>query len=103
MKTAALKEPVFESDFFFRAIFYRDPRYALKRAKKLPVEKTVEKTVEKIFVIIKANPSITQKEIMDKTGLTRRGVEWNLKKLKGADRIQRIGPDKGGHWEIIEK
>ena len=60
----------------------------------------MEKTVEIILVLIKDNPQITQKNLMVKTGLTRRGVEWNLKKLKEANRIRRIGPDKGGHWEI---
>jgi len=28
-------------------------------------------------------------------------VEWNLKKLRDEGRIRRIGPDKGGHWEVI--
>ncbi len=64
------------------------------------VEITVEITVEKILALIKENPQITQKKFMIKTGLTRRGVEWNLKKLKDAGRIRRIGPDKGGHWEV---
>ena len=59
-----------------------------------------QKTVEKIFDLIKSDPQITQKQIMDKTGLTRRGVEWNLKKLKDDGRITRVGPDKGGHWEV---
>jgi ATP-dependent DNA helicase RecG len=65
------------------------------------VVKSVEKTVEIIFGLIKTSPQITQKEIMDKTGLTRRGVEWNLKKLRDEGRIRRVGPDKGGHWEVI--
>ena len=65
------------------------------------VEKGVEKTVEKILELIKSNPQITQKQIMDKTALTRRGVEWNLKKLKDEGRIKRVGPDKGGHWEVM--
>ena len=65
------------------------------------MEKTVEKTVEKILVLITANPQITQKELMDQTGLTRRGVEWNLRKLKDEGRIKRVGPDKGGHWEVL--
>jgi len=65
------------------------------------VHKTVEKTVEKILVLIKTDPRITQKELMNKTRLTRRGVEWNLKKLKDEGRIKRIGPDKGGHWEVV--
>ncbi len=65
-------------------------------------EKTVEKTVEKILDLLKANPQITQKEIMNNTGLTRRGVEWNLKKLKDEKKIRRIGPDKGWHWEVVK-
>ena len=70
-------------------------------AKKI-TEKTVEKTVEKILELITANPQITQKELMEKTGLTRRGVEWNLKKLKADSKIRRIGPDKGGHWQVLK-
>lgn len=62
----------------------------------------MEKTVEKILAIVNKNPYITAKELTEETGLTRRGVEWNIDKLKRAGRIKRIGPDKGGHWEIIE-
>lgn len=88
----------------FVVCFYR-PRWGEDKgldSGQKTVEKNVEKTVEKIHTLIKANPQITQQKLMDQTGLTRRGVEWNLKKLKSEGRIQRIGPDKGGHWEIIE-
>jgi len=68
---------------------------------KKAVEKTVVITVEKILGLIQDNPRVTQKELVSQTGLTRRGVEWNLKKLKDAGRIRRIGPDKGGHWEVV--
>ena len=63
--------------------------------------KTVEKTVEKIIIAIKKNPKITQKELMIITGLSRRGVEWNLQKLKEKKRIKREGADKGGLWKIL--
>jgi ATP-dependent DNA helicase RecG len=33
-------------------------------------------------------------------GLTRRGIEWNLSRLKEKGLIERIGPDKGGHWKV---
>jgi len=65
------------------------------------MRKTVEKTVEKILTLIKANPRITQKEIMKRTGLTRRGVEWNLRKLKETGRIRRVGSDRGGRWGVL--
>jgi len=65
-------------------------------------QKTVEKTVEKILFLIKENPKITIKEMQKTTGLSRRGVEWNITKLKKQGKIRRVGPDKGGHWEVLD-
>jgi len=58
--------------------------------------------VEKILHIIKKNPHITQNELAVMTGLTRRGVEWNLSKLKDRGLIRREGADKGGYWVILK-
>ena len=57
-------------------------------------------SVEKIVGAIKVNPFITQSELAKITGLSRRGVEWNLQQLRKNGIILRVGPDKGGHWEI---
>jgi ATP-dependent DNA helicase RecG len=62
-------------------------------------EKTVEKTVEKIIELIKKNPKITQTQLAERTGLSRRGVEWNLAQLKEKNILERIGADKGGYWK----
>jgi len=59
--------------------------------------------VEKIFKAIKDNPKITQNELTKITDLTRRGIEWNLSKLKEKGIIKRIGPAKGGCWKVVEK
>lgn len=59
--------------------------------------------MEKILDVIKSNPKITQNELMEVTSLTRKGVEWNLAKLKEKDIIKRIGPSKGGYWKVVEK
>jgi ATP-dependent DNA helicase RecG len=64
-------------------------------------QKTVEKTVEKILNLLDANPGISQKELAELTGLSQRGVEWNIKKLKDERRLHRIGGRKEGHWEVI--
>ena len=64
-------------------------------------EKVREKTREKILRLIKENPLITTSEIAEKAGLSPKGVEWNIGKLKKEGRIKRIGPDRGGHWEIF--
>lgn len=62
---------------------------------------TVEKTVEKTLQLLRANPRITQARLAVETGLSRRGIEWNLSELKKNKQIRRIGPDKGGHWEVL--
>ncbi len=58
--------------------------------------------MEKIINAIKEEPEITIKQLSQITGLTRRGVEWQIAKLKRQNKLKRIGPDKGGYWEVIE-
>lgn len=36
-------------------------------------------------------------------GVNQRTVERQLAKLKDKGLIKRVGPDKGGHWEVIKK
>jgi ATP-dependent DNA helicase RecG len=67
---------------------------------KLVENVTPQKTVEKIMEAITNNPQITQAELSKMTGLTRRGVEYNLSKLKEKGLIEREGPDKGGSWKV---
>ena len=35
-------------------------------------------------------------------GMSIEGIDKNIRKLKMEGTIIRVGPDKGGHWEIIE-
>ena len=60
------------------------------------------KSSQKILELISASPSITISEIADRLGMTTRGVDKNIKRLKEQGIIRRVGPDKGGHWEVIE-
>ncbi len=55
--------------------------------------------MDKVINSFRDNPKITQKELIIITGLTRRGIEWNIDKLKREGRIRRVSPKKGGHWE----
>ena len=65
-------------------------------------EKTRVKTREKIIELIKDNNQITAKELALSLDITIKGIEWQLGNLKKEGIIKRIGPAKGGHWEIIE-
>ena len=62
---------------------------------------TKVETSEAILNLIKGNPSITRKELATHLHLTMNGIDWNLSKLKKEDRLKRIGPDKGGYWEVM--
>jgi len=64
--------------------------------------KTREKTREKILRAIMAAPTISTAELAVMTGLTTKGIEWNLKKMKADGLLKRIGPAKGGRWEVIQ-
>jgi len=58
--------------------------------------------MEKILRIMKEKPKITIIELTKQTGLTRRGVEWNIDKLKKEGKIKRIGGKKGDYWKVVE-
>lgn len=66
------------------------------------VVKTVVKTRDRILLMIIQSPAITREALSKETGLSIRGVEWNLSLLKKEGKIRRIGPDKGGHWEVLK-
>ena len=57
---------------------------------------------EKIVKSLKDNPFATRQDLARETGLSVRGVEWNLRVLTQAGIIRRVGPDKGGHWEVVK-
>ena len=64
-------------------------------------EKTREKTREKILALVVANPSITTEELSDQVGITVKGIEWQISKLKQSGFLERVGPAKGGYWRVI--
>ena len=65
------------------------------------MEKSKEKSKEKILRLIGENSAITIEEIANAAGLSVAGVEKNIKALKQQKLLRRIGPDKGGHWEVV--
>jgi uncharacterized protein (UPF0332 family) len=62
--------------------------------------RNVPETTQKIIELIKEKSSITREELALAIGITPDGVKYNLQKLIKEGKIKRIGPDKGGHWEI---
>ena len=63
---------------------------------------TTQKTTQKIVEQMRSNPTISIEELAELCGLTRDGINCNIRNLKNKGIIKRIGPDKGGHWEVID-
>lgn len=64
-------------------------------------EKSSKKSSEKILILMKSNHAISAKEIAKELNMTSRSVEKNIKTLRDKGILRRIGPDKGGHWEVL--
>ncbi|MEI6090929.1 MAG: RNA-binding domain-containing protein [bacterium] len=63
---------------------------------------TSEKTREMIVKLIINNNTITSTEIAEEIGISLKGVEYHLANLKKKKLIERVGPDKGGYWKVLE-
>ena len=64
--------------------------------------KASQKTSQKIIDLIKEDPYISTAKMADIIGIDRRNIARNIKKLQEQGVVRRVGPDKGGFWEIIE-
>ncbi len=65
-------------------------------------EKSRETSREKILALVAAHPEITTAAMAASVGLSRAGLEKAVRNLKKEGRLRRVGPDKGGHWEMIK-
>lgn len=99
---------------FIRIVFPIDPK-ALKLALEedgdraetsveTPVETPVETSVEtpeQIIMVLRDHPHMTLKEVAAGIKKSVRAVERASKKLIESGRLRRVGPKKGGHWEVL--
>lgn len=85
-----------EEDNFRTILYFKDV------FTEVPVKSSVKSSVKIIELILKNN-SITIPEMANELNMTTRGVEKILKRLKNEQKIQRIGPDKGGYWKVVQK
>ena len=78
------------------------PEVASAKNRENSSEKTREKTREKILALIQQNPQMTTTELTETLGITMKGIEWQITQLKKRGFLRRIGPKKGGHWEVLK-
>ena len=93
-----LPEPVLEVDEHWFSITFVRASLQLEQ----PTVKMSEKTSEKILHLIAPNSSITISELSATLDVAARTIERNIEKLRVQHRIRQVGPDKGGHWEVVD-
>ena len=60
-----------------------------------------QKSSQKILDMIVSNPHITIREMADVLNITDRAIKKNIENLKKNGVLKRVGPDKGGSWEVV--
>ena len=93
---AGLPEPEFAVSDGFQTIIRR------VRGGEEPSGKTSGKTSGLILDMIRRQPEITIPEMAEALGKSTRAIEMQLAKLRKSGKVQRVGPAKGGRWEITE-
>ncbi|MCX7025276.1 MAG: Fic family protein [Spirochaetes bacterium] len=77
---------------------------ATETAADVPVNVGVNVGVnEKILDFLKREPGLSANELATLLNKTTRTLERHLKALREQGRLKRVGSDKAGHWEIMER
>ena len=90
-----------EAGASFVTVFYNPKQdESIQRGSEKSKVKSRVKSKEKVIEIIIQNPSVTIPEIVASLDMSIPGIEKIIRSLKEQKRLRRIGPDKGGHWEV---
>jgi predicted HTH transcriptional regulator len=59
------------------------------------------KTEDRIVDLIRQDNTVSTEQLGKLLGISKRAVLKQIDKLKNQGRLRRIGPAKGGHWEVL--
>ena len=57
--------------------------------------------IQKILDAMQQDPKVSAAKIAIQLGVSSRSVEKRIKTMRENGIVRRIGPDKGGYWEVI--
>ncbi len=106
-------EPIFDEEDVFRLTVPLNAEYSPEKGDDASTGKTTPKTTpkttlkttlkgaaQKLAVAIMENQNVTISQLMAITGLSRDGVNYQLRALKKTAGLMRVGGRKSGHWEF---
>lgn len=99
------KEPVIEEQDVYRIEIPYVPTLQSTEGgtgQKSGPESGPETTQKRIIKLLTDNPNIISRQIAENLKMARSGISKHLHLLQESGKIKHIGPNKGGHWEVIE-
>lgn len=60
-------------------------------------------TRENLLALIRQQPDITAPTLAAALGIGVDGVKYHLNQLRRSGKLRRVGPTKGGHWQVIDQ
>jgi ATP-dependent DNA helicase RecG len=104
-KAQGVAQPIFEERSGFLIVTFKAQmvrEVAPGRGPQKTTQNATQKTTQKIVALISRNPQITRQRLAQETGISADGIKYHLTRLQQKGVIRRIGPDRGGHWEVVK-
>ncbi|MGB4415648.1 MAG: ATP-binding protein [Paludibacter sp.] len=103
-KEEGLPQPEFRliSEGFQVTAFGRNYLGMLQKKENVP-ENVPENRLNSIIELIKKNTDISMLELSNHFEVNHKTIKRDIAKLKSRGILERIGPDKGGYWKVIDK
>ncbi len=100
------KEPTADFEEIGESFYvtFKRKNYERRMPHKTKLPEKLPENLSELQRIIMTNmlqkPKITYAQLVNITGRSREAIRKNINSLKKAGLVERIGPDKGGHWQI---
>ena len=98
MQEAGLAAPTLKVNADFVTMTFVLPATIAREEK----EGSAEKSSEKILRYLRAAPTLSAKALAENLGVSSRAVEKQIDLLKKEGSLRRVGPAKGGHWQVLK-
>lgn len=95
------KKPSFRSDRYQFTVIMPNLNYGVESIDISDVNNDVN-LWSQIKEAINENSKVTQRELVDKLGVSFRQIQQNMAEMVSAGVISRIGSNRGGHWEVLK-
>jgi ATP-dependent DNA helicase RecG len=105
-ENAPFPEIEFNENYFY--VTFRQSKEYLRLARdeeNVPEKVTIKVTDKQTLILeeIRKDRFVTARHLANIVGISERKIKENIKKLKNKGLLKRVGPNKGGHWEILKK